>query len=895
MAATETPLMRQYSEVKSRHKDALLLFRMGDFYELFFDDALKAAKTLDIALTSRNKNDPNPVPMCGVPHHSATGYINRLVGSGFKVAICEQLEDPAVAKGIVRRDVIRVVSPGTRLDPESLEAKVPNYTHAAQPRADGSVAWSTVDFTTGKFWFGVLSSADEWLAHALAQAPAETLFPGTASGESLLLSWRQAAPRAFAQTVPQFYFDEAYAADRVREQFGVATLAAVHPRLDAQAGAAGALIKYFQETQKSQRIPSATRIELWGQDKAMELDASTVRALELFPSRLAGARDVSLLSWLDRTKTAMGGRLLRDWVQRPLTDRSAIDERLGQVERLMASHESLFPVLNEIYDLERLLSRVSLGSGSMCGARDVLALSASVLKSAELAELVGEPGLKAGLEQALDPRLTELARISAEALVEKPPVSTREGGMFRKGFHAQLDELIGLSENGEQWLAEFEARERQTTKITSLKVRFNRVFGYYIEITKANLGSVPAHYIRKQTMVGGERFITEELKGFEEKILTAEKKRTDLEYALFRELCGKFAELSNIIAELARAVARVDVMCSFAGVAHEDGYVRPKLDDSLEIEIVAGRHPTVSVAMARQSQGAMTFVPNSVELNEQGRFLLITGPNMGGKSTVMRQTALITLLAQIGSFVPAKSARIGVVDQIFTRIGASDNIAEGASTFMVEMSEMSYILRHATEKSLILIDEVGRGTSTYDGMSLAWALAAEICSQVRARTMFATHYHELTQLAGQYPGIANARVAVAHDGHEIRFLYKLEPGVAERSYGILVARLAGLPEGVLLTAEALLGQLESQARKTKPQANINQLALRLDRPRVGMPAADPTTAPPTRAAAPAEPSPLESWLNTLQLETLTPIQAMAELAHWKEKLSSATGKNLPRG
>ena len=397
--------MRQYNEIKSRHKDSLLLFRMGDFYELFSDDALKAAKALDIALTSRNKNDPDPIPMCGVPHHSAAGYINRLVSQGFKVAICEQLEDPAVAKGIVKRDVIRVVSPGTRLDPESLEAKAPNYTHAAQPQSDGSVAWATIDFTTGKFWFGSLKDADEWLAHAQAQAPAETLFPDSAGGERLLLTWREASPRTFAQTVPAFYFETDYASERVREQFGVTSLSAVHPGLALLAGPCGALIKYFQESQKAPRIPSAIRAELWGHDAAMELDAATVSALELMPRRnLAGGpmgRDVSLLSFLDRTKTAMGGRLLREWLVRPLTDRAAIEARLAEVEALSHGFEPLLAPLAEIYDLERLLSRVSLGAGSMAGARELLALSCSIGKSAELAGLVAEPGLRAQLEQAL--------------------------------------------------------------------------------------------------------------------------------------------------------------------------------------------------------------------------------------------------------------------------------------------------------------------------------------------------------------------------------------------------------------------------------------------------------------------------------------------------------------
>ena len=882
MASNETPLMRQYHEIKSRHPGSLLLFRMGDFYELFFDDALVAAKALSIALTSRNKNDANPVPMCGVPHHAAPNYINRLVSQGYKVAICEQLEDPSAAKGIVKRDVIRVVSPGTRLDPESLDAKAPNNTHAAISTATGSVVWATCDFTTGRFFFGTSNTVSEWLTYAGAQNIAEFLTPETDAGNVLLETWRTQLPNTFAQTVPAFYFSNDYATERLREQFNVTTLTAVHPKLNELAGPCGALVKYFQETQKAPRISSAVKVDFWGQDGAMELDPATIAALEILPLKTATARarDISLLSWLDRTKTAMGSRLLRDWVLRPLTDRTQINSRLNQVECLLSSYSQLHAPLNEIYDLERLLSRVSLGHGATASARDLLALSQSVVKSENLAVKLSEidnPSsgmgqLRSQLGQALDSALLGLAHEISSVLVEQPPASTREGGIFRKGMRADLDELIGLSENGEQWLANFEAAERKSTGISSLKVRFNRVFGYYIEITKSNLASVPSHYVRKQTMVGGERYITDELKTFEEKILTAEKKRCDLEYALFREFCGKIAELAPAISGLARAVAHVDVVAALSQVSFENDYVRPELDDSLDVEIVDGKHPTIASVVER-------FVSNSVQLDERRRFLLITGPNMGGKSTVMRQTALITLMAQMGSFVPATRARLGVVDRIFTRIGANDNTADGSSTFMVEMSEMSFILRHATSRSLILIDEIGRGTSTYDGMSLAWALASDIITRVQARTMFATHYHELTRLSEHSPAVVNARVAVqlAEDSHDIRFLYKLEPGVAERSYGIVVARLAGLPDDVLDTAQAMLMQLESGNGRPAPVAKSkNQLTLDLG-------AARP------KPAAPA-PSAVESWLKSLEINQLTPMDALVQLAEWKKKVDSSRTK-----
>ncbi|MBI2605510.1 MAG: DNA mismatch repair protein MutS [Deltaproteobacteria bacterium] len=836
MANTDTPLMRQYLEVKSRIPDALLFFRLGDFYELFFEDARTAARELEITLTSRNKNDPDPTPMCGVPFHSAAGYINRLVASGHKVAICEQLENPAEKNGpekgaetksLVKRDIVRVVSPGTQLDPDALNAKAPNCTHAACSSAGGKILWATCDFTTGKFRFGSAADLESWLATLQSQGIAELLFPENDAGSKLLDEIRARAPRAFAQTVPEFYFDSEYAASRMREQFAAQSLAAVHPELSECVRPAGALVKYFQESQRAPRIPSVNRIEAWGCNGRMELDPATVRALELLPRREPGAgaaaRDASLLTWIDRTKTAMGGRLLRDWILRPLTDVEKIDARLGEVASILeagteASGKNLLArltqPLSEIYDLERLSSRISLG---MAGARDLRATAGSILMARELCERLGSLELGSLLKGALDSKLVALSEETLRATVENPPLAVREGGMFARGFHADLDELIGLTTNGEAWLAEYEAAERKSTAINSLKVRFNRVFGYYIEITKANLASVPAHYVRKQTTVGGERFITEELKRFEEKILTAEKKRNDLEYALFREFCARFTAKAAAVSELARQVAHVDIIAGFAALASREGYVRPAIDDGTLLEIAHGRHPTVAAFM----EG---FVPNSIALGGSAGFFLITGPNMGGKSTVMRQTALITLLAQIGCFVPARSARIGVVDRIFTRIGASDNIAEGSSTFMVEMSEMSFILRNATARSLILLDEIGRGTSTFDGMSLAMALASDIAGRIGARTLFATHYHELTALADRYPRVSNHRMAVSvgedRAGHAIvRFLYRLEPGAAERSYGILVARLAGLPEHVLKHAQQILETIEHTARDRNGSAH----------------------------------------------------------------------------
>ncbi len=833
MNIPDTPLMRQYQEVKTRYQDALLMFRMGDFYELFFEDARVAARTLEIALTTRNKNDPNPIPMCGVPHHAATNYVHKLVNSGHKVAICEQLEDPSQAKGIVKRDVVRVVSPGTIFDLEALDPKTPRHTHAVYPTEDTYI-WATCDYTTGKFWFGASSSVDEWLQFILGQRFTEILYP---EGYSLDFPQQNKNP-GFYHSVPPFYFDFTYASEKVCEQFQVQNVEAIHHDLKAYISPIGALIKYFQETQKCSRIPTLTKVEHWGAKERMDLDPSTIQALELMHS------NTSLLHWIDHTKTAMGGRLLKEWIIRPLTEVTKITERHEEVETLLLNYSNIQEQLSEIYDMERLCSRLSIGT--LANARDLRALAFSVLKFHELKEnleglkvqSIGILSLQEKLKSAFSADLLDLSMKTLEVLVESLPPSVREGRIFKKNHYEELDTLIELTENGENWLAQYEANERKQTGISSLKVRFNRVFGYYIEVTKANLQAAPLHYIRKQTMVGGERFITEELKIFEEKILTAEKKRCDLEYALFREFCGKFSSLSFAVIKLAQAVAYTDVIASFAKLGKEKKFVRPQLNDSSSIYITEGWHPTVAPAMAAQKRNSQ-FVSNSIELDEKNYFIIITGPNMGGKSTVMRQTALIVLLAQMGSFVPAKSATIGVVDRVFTRIGAQDNLAEGNSTFMVEMNEMSSILRNATSRSLILVDEIGRGTSTYDGMSLAWALAQEIAENIGARTMFSTHYHELTELTSHINGMRNMRMAVAVENSSdatklgsshyttVRFLYRLEPGSSERSYGILVARLAGLPESVLKNAQTFLDKLEQNPKQTKIVSKIETAQLKL--------------------------------------------------------------------
>ncbi len=804
-----TPLMRQYFDVKSRYGDCLLFFRLGDFYELFHEDALTASKLLQITLTSRNKNDPNPTPMCGVPHHSATGYINKLVNNGYKVAICEQMEDPASVKGIVKRDVVRVVTPGTQLDPQALDSKTSNYTAAIIQIAEDRFAWAVCEYSTGFLVFENMASAHQMFTILEGIQIVEFILDQTDSSDFLEEMIEEKMGSVLINRVPTFYFQESYAHDILSMQFLLSKSSSkniftnIHTNLNSAAGAVAALVKYFCESQKSERVPNLLKLEEWQSNGRFLLDSSTIKALEILPTRTA-VRDVSLLNWIDRTKTAMGGRLLKETLIRPYSDLNQINTNLNQVEYFTKNVDDLNEIqsaLSQIYDLERLISRIELG---MANARDLKALAESILTSGALLE-------------AKSNSLFDFCRNALNAVVDTPPLSVRESGLFNKGYQSNLDELIELTTNGEAWLASFEATERKKSAINSLKVKYGKVFGYYIEITKANLASVPAHYIRKQTMVGGERYITEELKSYEEKILTSERKRQELEYSLFKQLCVEMSAFTNQISAIARQIAHLDLICCFAKTSLEFNLSKPVVNDSTDLSITEGFHPTVQAFNPE-------FVPNSVELNADKRFLLITGPNMGGKSTVMRQTALIVLLAQCGCFVPAKKALIGIVDRIFTRIGANDNIAEGSSTFMVEMSEMSAIIRNATNKSLLLLDEIGRGTSTYDGLSIAWALSNDIIHRVRARTLMSTHYRELTDLKNQTDAVVNARMAVTlvqKDSKSfVKFLYKLEQGASERSYGVLVARLAGLPEHILQDAEDTLQKLETHKIEIQEKATI---------------------------------------------------------------------------
>ena len=798
-----TPLMRQYNSLKEQVPNALLMFRLGDFYELFFEDAVIASKDLEITLTARNKEKGAAIPMCGVPYHAADGYISRLIQKGHRVAICEQMEDPRFAKKLVKREITRVVTPGTAMDAGLVRSRENNFL-AAVGNGNGRAAVAHVDVSTGEFRVTELEPGE--VAGALEQLGArEVLFPG---GLPLLRGEDRSGPRFVRTELEDWVFTGDYADRTLRDHFKLLSLdgcgLAGHP---AAVGAAGAILHYLRDTQRA-ALDHLDRPTYYNRADFMMLDGVTVRNLELtepiFAADAGGIQNqATVLAVIDQSLTGMGGRLLRQRMLRPSMDRAEIEQRLDAVGELLQQtilRAELRKQLGGIQDLERLLAKVTLGSA---GPRELLALGRSLEKI---------PGLKrcfdtqqAARLRSLHDRLDELpdvARLILDAIADDPPLNLVDGGTIRAGHHAELDELRDLSQNGKQYIAQIEARERQRTGIGSLKVRFNNVFGYYIEITRANLASAPADYERKQTLANAERFTTPELKDYERKVLDAEEKILALEKELFAAVRQRAAGEAQRIRATAAAVAELDVTAALAQVAAENRYQRPSFSDTGEMRIMAGRHPVIE-RLSEQESGR--FIPNDLYLNDSTDLIaIITGPNMGGKSTYLRQAALIAILAQMGSFVPAESASLPVIDRIFTRIGASDNLARGRSTFMVEMTETAVILNTATERSFIVLDEVGRGTATYDGLALAWAVVEHVHQRTRAKTLFATHYHELTELAGQLSGVRNLMVSVKEAGDHIIFLRKVEPGKADRSYGIEVARLAGLPLSVIERAREVL-------------------------------------------------------------------------------------------
>ncbi|MFQ5877178.1 MAG: DNA mismatch repair protein MutS, partial [Acidobacteriota bacterium] len=812
-----TPMLRQYRSIKAEHPDAILMFRLGDFYEMFFDDARVAARALSLTLTSRGRGTRAEAPMCGVPYHAAEGYVARLLRQGFRVAICDQVEDPRVAKGIVHRAVTRVLSPGTITDPAQLPPRAPNYiasiTVAGDPargRPGEGYGCAYLDLSTGDFRIAEHRGprARESLIEQLAWfAPREVVLSDAERTQASLPP--EALDGVLASRAPSYAFASETAYRALLERFGTASLEGFGCEGRSLAvSAAGGLLHYLQETQKAD-LRHVTRVVWHDAGDAMILDAATRRTLEVAENSRDGGRDGTLLAALDHTETPMGGRLLRDWILRPLLCVRPIEERLEAVGFLVehpTERAALRGLLRRVHDLERLLARCSLGTAS---ARDLLALrdSLGVLPAIRALGVALVPRLLARLVAGLDV-LGDVHHRIAATLADDPPASVREGGLLRDGVDPELDRLRAMRRDGRAYLAAVETRERTRTGIGSLKVRYNKVFGYYIEVSRANRELVPADYERRQTLVGAERYVTPELKEYEAKVLTAQERIAALEYERFVALREGVAAAAPRLRATARAVAALDAVASLAEAAAANRYARPVVDDSLVIRIAEGRHPVVERALQRER-----FVPNDCLLDAEDRqILILTGPNMGGKSTYLRQVALIALMAQAGSFVPASEARIGLVDRIFSRVGASDHLARGQSTFLVEMNETANILNNATRRSLILLDEVGRGTSTFDGLSIAWAVAEHLHDnpRVAARTLFATHYHEMTELALLRPRVKNLTMAVREWNERIVFLRKVLEGAADRSYGIQVARLAGLPAAVIERAREVLLNLERE-------------------------------------------------------------------------------------
>ena len=798
-------MMRQYIEIKARHPDSILFFRMGDFYEMFLDDALLASKILDITLTSRNKGGADEIPFCGVPYHSVQPYIARLIEAGHRVAICEQVEDPKQAKGIVKREVVQVVTPALVTESESLTPGENSYLLALCPVGQQwGAAW--LDLSTGEFKVSELENVSSAAALVASLAPRELLLPDTLRREpppelAMVFGDR---PRS---AVADWVLDRDYAARLLCGRFKVATPDALG--LDSQSAAlpaSGAVLHYLKENCHS-TLTHLRDITVVRQTDYLALDPVTRRSLELTATMADNKKSGSLLGCLDRTVTAMGARTLKQWLSAPLVQTAAIRRRLDAVEELAQRFElraQLAGLLKGVHDLERLNGRLAMAGAN---GRDLRSLFDSLEQTDKISSLLptAESELLRECAAQLDP-LDELRSTIGAAIIPSPPFSLREGGIIAEGYNAELDELRTISREGKGFIARLEAQERERTGINSLKIRYNRVFGYYIEITKSNLSGVPADYIRRQTVANAERFVTSELKNYEEKILGAEERICDLEYSLFQELREKAAAEGARISRTAAALAVLDVLQALALTAMERNYCKPLVDDEDRIEITEGRHPVVEAMNLGER-----FVPNDTLLNgEKEQILIITGPNMAGKSTYMRQVALIVLMAQIGSFVPASSARIGIADRIFTRVGAGDNLARGQSTFMVEMMETAHILRNATPKSLVVLDEIGRGTSTFDGLSIAWAVAEYLHDnpRCRARTLFATHYHELADLAVNRERITNLTVAVKEWNDQVIFLRTIIPGAASHSYGIQVARLAGMPPDLIERAKEVLKNLE---------------------------------------------------------------------------------------
>ncbi|MDH4097652.1 MAG: DNA mismatch repair protein MutS [Nitrospira sp.] len=875
-----SPLMRQYRDIKRGYPQAILLFRVGDFYEMFYEDAQVASRLLSIALTSRDKHSPDPVPLCGFPHHAGTGYIAKLLKAGRTVALCEQVEDPKSAKGLVRREVVRLYTPGTLVDTELLSPVESSYLAALSlHRVSGQpplVGLAALEVSTGEFWvteFHGPQAAALALDELARLDPREVLFPAGLDPDTAARLDQIKGARLCER--PAASFDRRQGARSLLDQFRVQSLDSFGcATLTGGLEAAGAVLHYFRETQPAAPLDHIRRITVRRNHEAMHLDAATIRNLEILKPMVSGdgaqdSRSTALAAVLDRTVTAMGSRLLRQWLVRPLIQCGPIRARLdtvGELKDRLEERVALRTALRQVQDIARLGSRIVLG---YAGPRELLALKQSLAVLPEIASLLATLQSSLVVEALAswdDGR--DLHDMIECAIHPEPPPTVRDGNLVRDGYHAGIDELRKASKEGKQWIAGIERNERERTGIESLKVRYNQVFGYFIEVTKANLGRVPSDYIRTQTLVNAERFMTPELKALEERVMGAEARLLALEQDIFVQLRGRLAEEAHRLDVMANTLSLVDVLAGLAETAALNRYARPDVNEGGNIAIRDGRHPVVE-----QLRDDRSFVPNDTVLDlDSNRLLILTGPNMAGKSTYLRQVALIVLMAQIGSFVPAAGAQIGLVDRIFTRVGASDNLAGGLSTFMVEMVETANILNSASQRSLILLDEIGRGTSTYDGLSIAWAVAEHIHDRMRlgARTLFATHYHEMAQLECQREGIKNYRVAVQERDGEVVFLRKIVAGGADRSYGIHVAKLAGLPGCVIERAQTVLAQLE--------------------RPESAIPGS--VQEQPDQSAAPLpQPHPMIEEIKQIDLFSMTPLDALNRLAELQRMVHPGDGRH----
>ena len=803
--ATYTPMMMQYLEMKKQYKDCILLYRLGDFYEMFFEDAITISKELELTLTGKSCGQEERAPMCGIPHHALDGYLNRLISKGYRVAICEQVEDPKTERGIVKREVTRIVTPGTNLNTQTIDETKNNYLMGLA-FFDGSYGISTVDVTTGDYYVTQVNEIRQVMDEIIKFMPAELIYNSPLEMSEIDLEDLNQRLNISLHVLSDWYFEEDTCQIALKEHFHVSTLDSLGVNdFDIGCLAAGAILKYLYETQKNS-LGHITKLQTYLPGKYMIIDSSTRRNLELTETLREKHKKGSLLWVLDKTKTAMGARLLRSFLEQPLINKHDIEDRLDAVEELnqhIITREELREYLDAVYDLERLMGKIAYKSAT---PKDFLALRNSLQMLPPIRVLLKDLSatLWTNIYEELD-LLEDIEALIRTAIEEDAPLAITEGGIIKSGYHEEVDHLRLAKTEGKHWLANLEAKERERTGIKNLKIKFNRVFGYYLEVTNSYKELVPLEWIRKQTLANAERYTTEELKKMEEDILGAEDKLFSLEYALFTELREKIAKEVLRIQTTAKAIAKTDVFASLAFVAERNRYVRPQINERGIINIKNGRHPVVEQMISNDM-----FVENDTCLdNDKNRVSIITGPNMAGKSTYMRQTALIVLMAQIGSFIPAEYAKIGIVDRIFTRVGASDDLASGQSTFMVEMTEVANILRNATRNSLLILDEIGRGTSTYDGLSIAWAVVEHIADakKLGAKTLFATHYHELTELEGRLHSVNNYCIAVKEQGEDIIFLRKIMKGGADKSYGIQVAKLAGVPEHVLQRAYEIAEQL----------------------------------------------------------------------------------------